>query len=98
MNCKGNELAYLVVPKGRVGEEHNGKIVFITTTDGYGFWTYEGSLVNPQNGIRYDAIHDRCLRPFKNPGDEEVDETLTWKCGKPPKIDVKSKETADANG
>lgn len=89
MNCKGNELAILKVPKGVPGHEHTGKIVFITTLIDGNYWKYEGTLCTPE-GVPYVKINDNCLRPLKNPGDDEVDETLTWKCGKPSVVDVEA--------
>jgi len=92
MNCKGNELAIIKTRPSQHGYEHYGKIVFITTlssiSDKRGaFWNYEGALFNPQ-GERYESIKDSALKPVGNPDEDAVDETLTWKCGKPPAIDV----------
>lgn len=78
MNCKGNELAMIKVPRGVIGEEHNGKIVFITTLYMEGHWNYEGTLTDA-HGQRYVSIADWVLYPIGNPGPEEVDETLLWK-------------------
>lgn len=97
MNCKGNEFAIIVTSLVPSEQELIGKIVFIKDHIGDSVWELEEPLIT-KAGRRYYAAWDYCLRPIKNPGDEEVDESLTWKCGKPPKIDVKSKETADANG
>ncbi len=92
MNCKGNELAIIMTSSSQHGYEHHGKIVFITVLDpvhdkGGAFWNYEGALFNPQ-GERYEAIKDSVLKPVGNPDEDAIDETLTWKCGKPPAIDV----------
>lgn len=82
MNCKGNQLCLIKVPKGAIGEEHNDKIVFITDRSSASalivYWNYEGELKN-QLGVRYGAIADHCLRPIGNPPDDAVDETLLWK-------------------
>jgi len=90
MNCKGNELAIITTRPSQYGSEHYGKIVFITTLDlgqrGH-FWNYDGALYNPK-GERYESIKDSVLKPIGNPDEDAIDETLTWKCGKPPAIDV----------
>jgi hypothetical protein len=93
MNCKGNELAIIKTRPSQHGSEHYGKIVFITTlnpdagADRGHFWNYEGALFNPK-GERYESIKDSALKPVGNPDEDAIDETLTWKCGKPPAIDV----------
>ena len=66
MNCKGNELAMIKVPRGVIGEEHNGKIVFITTLYMEGHWNYEGTLTDA-HGQRYVSIADWVLYPIGNP-------------------------------
>lgn len=103
MNCKGNQLARIVVSPGQHGYEHHGKIVFITTLYSPDAWNYEGDLFKEGSvqPYRYPSIYDHSLRPIDNPDEDAVDETLTWKCGKPPKVDVdavkraKQKEKAD---
>lgn len=87
MNCKGNQLAIIKTKSSDKGHEHYGKIVFITDLFVPKFWNYEGNLSNPE-GRRYDIIYDGVLQPIDNPDEDAVDETLTWKCGKPPKVDV----------
>lgn len=95
MNCKGNELAIIQTRPSQCGSEHYGKIVFITTlnpdvgvdADRGHFWNYEGALYNLV-GERYETIKDSVLKPIGNPDEDAIDETLTWKCGKPPAIDV----------
>ena len=101
MNCTGNQLAMIRVPDGEHGCEHNGRIFFITDLYAPECWNYLGDFM-AEDGERYWAIADRVLRPLDNPDEDAVDETLTWKCGKPPKVDVdavkraKQKEKARA--
>ena len=87
MNCKGNQLAIIKTKQSDPGHEHYGKIVFITSLFNAKSWNYEGNLSSPTGG-RYDCIYDVVLQPIDNPDEDAVDETLTWKCGKPPKVDV----------
>lgn len=91
MNCKGNQLVILKTKPGDYGHEHYGKIFFITSLYNSFSWKYEGTITNPE-GKEYVALCDSVLQPIDNPDEDAVDETLTWKCGKPPKIKTKQKE------
>jgi hypothetical protein len=88
MNCKGNELARLVVPEGIQGCEHHGKIVWITDQNTIAgpsapVWNYSGDRLYFEKGFyagkEIPFLGDRYLRPIGNPGENEVDETLLWK-------------------
>lgn len=76
------------------------RLFFITTLFKPKYWNYEGNLSNPKGG-RYDGIYDGVLQPINNPDEDAIDETLTWKCAKPPKVDVdavkREKQKEEAN-
>jgi hypothetical protein len=42
---------------------------------GISLWYYEGELTN-EFGVRFEAVSDDCLRPLRNPGQDEADEMV----------------------
>lgn len=86
MNCKGNELARIVVPEDVLGCEHHGKIIWITNkVEGISAWYFEGAELTYEDapaelkGYKLTWLYDEYLRPIGNPPDDAVDETLLWK-------------------
>lgn len=77
LNCKPGDLAIIVIRAGIPGSEHAGKIVQVTNLRNIDTWTYEPLLANPSGGF-YEGIVDDFLRPMRDPGDDAVDETLSW--------------------
>jgi len=74
MNCQVNDLAIVVkIEPHEMGYEHNGKIVRCVAPFQLGPWIIW--QVDPKlDGC--ELICDKNLRPLRNPGDDEVDETL----------------------
>lgn len=79
MNCKKGEMAFIIkVSPGH--EELLNQIVTTITTDnhwtraaGIPFWTVDMKFRGEQLYVR-----DDCLRPLRNPGSDEVDESARW--------------------
>lgn len=81
LNCKPGDLAVWV---GRTEDMAAcyGRIVRVTALDsrypGTPSWFYEGELFCVWTNKRPSSVFDFWLRPLRNPGDEEEDETLSW--------------------
>ncbi len=71
MNCKPGDLA--VVVRSIYDPAQIGKIVRVVEWCAY----TEGWIVSPCI-LFYASVHDECLRPIRDPGDDAVDETLQW--------------------
>jgi hypothetical protein len=86
LNCKPGDLCRVIDHPGMSHLERNqlvGMIVKVTTTithpDGHPCWLYEGDPITVElifGRLPITGIADMCLRPIRNPGDEEVDEVL----------------------
>lgn len=81
MNCEPSDLAFVV--KG-FPETNRDRVIRVTTINIdvsamllHPMWNYEGELVSPFGG-RAVCVADACLRPIRDPGDDAVDETLTY--------------------
>jgi len=78
-NCKPGQMALVV----RGFPECNlGRIVRVTALNdgisvltGTAMWDFEGDLVGPLGGPA-GAVADACLKPLRDPGDNEVDEMV----------------------
>ena len=75
MNCKPGDLA--VVVRARMDPSKIGKIVEVICWHSRA----KGWVVEPPlcvGGWEFPAVHDDCLQPIRNPGDDAIDETLAW--------------------
>jgi hypothetical protein len=96
MNCKSGDLA--MVMRG-FPELNRGRVIRVTTVDvlvgavtNTPMWRYEGDL-DGQFGGRCACIADACLRPIRDPGDDEVDE-IVKKLGAAPKTLTEVREVS----
>lgn len=94
MNCKPNELAYVINCEGTRDAGIDGRFVTVTSLtllsdDGRNqCWEYEGPrLFVAKTGSVINGLSDRILRPIRDPGDDARDESLDW-------LPVPSKEVA----
>jgi len=75
MNCRPGDLAIVRIQPGRVGREHNDKIVRCVALF-YGADADDPAWVVEPRLIPYEACRDASLRPIR--GQPGQDETLTW--------------------
>lgn len=88
MNVKQGDLAYTVAPYAIQGRGRFVTVIRLWSGGIYGdfmpvhgipCWLCEGDILT-EGGDKYRTaiISDDCLRPIGKPGDEEVDQTITW--------------------
>lgn len=81
MNCSQGEIAR-IVPRRPELEWTRGRIVTCTRLVELGEavkWAVEPRLAMPDGRGWIVALPDSWLRPLRDPGDDERDETLTWR-------------------